>query len=144
MYRASNNISDPWDEEHGWEDTTTQSCQQLLSSPAQNGQPAYCQWHGVSCCSAQDAAQGNCYLLNSVVGVNAAMNNLNVSLEDPVLLKALKVLHGCGLLMLDMESNNIVGRLTEEWGQLKHLQYFNLGELFQLNSRSKGSQYLCS
>lgn len=127
FYRVANNASDPWDEEEGWVDSETQSCEQLLSRPGPQGLPAYCRWHGVQCCDAAHAADEQCYLLGSVRGVNQAMNNVNVSLSDPTLLRSLKTLHACGLTIFDVESNNVAGSLTEEWGQLRHLQYLNIG-----------------
>jgi hypothetical protein len=57
------------------------------------------------------------------------MNNVNVSLENPVLFKALKTLHDCGMFALNFESNNVAGRMTEQWGQLEHMQYINIGKL---------------
>lgn len=121
---------DPWDQEHGWEQTKKQTCQQLLTAADHDGLqgPPYCSWHGVTCCTAQQVASGRCWLVNSVSGVNQAMNNVNVSLENPVLFKALKTLHDCGMSMLNFESNNIGGRMTEEWGHLQHMQYINLGK----------------
>jgi hypothetical protein len=131
IYRASNNVSDPWDQEHGWEQTGNKTCQQLLEAADRDRrqEAPYCSWHGVTCCTAQHAASGRCWLVNSVSAINQAMNNINVSLENPVLFKALKTLHDCGMFMLNFESNNVAGRMTEEWGQLEHMRYINIGEL---------------
>lgn len=127
MYRSSNNVSDPWDQEHGWEDTATQSCQQLLAAADADGPPPYCSWHGVACCTAARAANGSC-LAQGVSELNLSMNNLNVSLENPVFFGGIKALHDCGLTSLNLESSNVAGRVTEEWGQLQHMEFLDLGE----------------
>lgn len=127
LYTASNNVSDPWDNEQGWDSLKSQPCQQLVNRrPAQR--PAYCSWHGVICCSTAHVAQQRCNLLHSVLGLNLMVNNLNVSLEDPRLFRSLKTLHDCGMFMLNMENNNVIGRLTSQWGQLERMQYLNLGK----------------
>jgi hypothetical protein len=128
VYRSSNNVSDPWDQEHGWEDTATQSCQQLLATDGHaDALPTYCSWHGVSCCTAARAANGSC-LVHGVSELNLSMNNLNVSLENPVFFGGIRALHDCGLTVLNLESSNVGGMVTEEWGQLEHFEVLDLGE----------------
>lgn len=127
LYRASNNVSDPWDDDDGWRLTTTQSCRQLLAQSPPGAPPSYCSWHGVRCCEQADTTEQRCYLLDSVSALNLAINNLNVSLENPVFFGSVKTLHDCGMFILNMESNNIAGRMTEDWGQLPHLRYLNIG-----------------
>jgi hypothetical protein len=131
FYKVSNNASDPWDEEEGWTDSETKSCQQLLSVPGKNGMPAYCDWYGVQCCDAQRRAQNQCYVLGSVRGLYQQMNNLNMSLENPVLIRSMKTLHDCGMVIFDVEGSNVVGKLTDDWGHLRHMQYFNIGECLE-------------
>lgn len=138
VYRSSNNVSDPWDQEHGWEDTATQSCQQLLAAGAgAGGLPTYCGWHGVSCCTAARATNGSC-LVHGVSELNLSMNNLNVSLEDPVFFGGIKVLHDCGLTVLNLESSNVGGMVTEEWGQLDHFEVLVLANAWVHGSIPRG------
>jgi hypothetical protein len=70
-----------------------------------------------------------------VGGINLGINNLNVSLNNPRFIGAIKALHDCGLVMLDLESNNIAGGLSKDWAQLKHLQHLNIGEAQCVDSR---------
>lgn len=134
LYHATNNLTDPWDYDYGWDQTVQTPCKQLMAAAANStagggaAMPAYCKWHGVTCCDRTKAADGRCYLLNSVAALNLAINNLNGSIESPEMFGSLKTLHDCGLIILDLESNNIIGKLTEDWGQMEHLRQLNLGE----------------
>lgn len=144
LYRVSNNASDPWDEERGWQLTETTDCQQLLDLQlTRSGQrqppnkqqqqpqpPGYCTWNGVTCCDQDLLDKQECWLKHSIKGLSFSNNNLNVSLENAVFIRSLVTLHDCGLTALDFENNNIMGSLTNAWGALKHLQYLNLGEYF--------------
>lgn len=135
FYQASNNVSDAWDGVTGWSRTTNTPCSRLLAETTTanttRGHAAaasYCSWHGITCCDAALMATGRCRAINSVVGLGLAVNNLNVSMQNSVMFGALKVLHDCGMTVLDLEGNNLVGSLTDRWGELVHLNVLNLGE----------------
>jgi hypothetical protein len=133
FYRVSNNVSDPWDNELGWELTSTQSCERLVAASPR--QAVYCSWYGVTCCTPQSMADRRCSAVNTVTALDLPINNLNVSLSNPVLLPSLKTIHGCGMRVLNLEANNLIGGFSDEWGDLDKLTVFNFGK----TTRSSGS-----
>lgn len=129
FYKASNNITDPWDNEYGWEKTSTMSCEQLIKGS--NRQAEYCSWWGVRCCTPQGMADGRCSAVNTIVALKLQINNVNCSLQNPLVLPSFKILHGCGMRVLNLEANNIIGYLSEDFGELNKLIVFNFGELLR-------------
>lgn len=127
FYKASNNITDPWDNEYGWEKTSNMSCEQLIKGS--NRQAEYCSWWGVRCCTPQGMADGRCSAVNTIVALELPINNINCSLQNPLVLPSFKILHGCGMRVLNLEANNIIGYLSEDFGELNKLIVFNFGEL---------------
>lgn len=131
FYSATNNISEangPWDEEGGWELTSSRSCEQLLpASSTQQQQPAYCSWFGISCCTAADLSEGACTAIGAVAAIDLPLNNLNASISDAAFLQPVQQLHACGLTTLNLEANSFSGTLSDEWGRLVHLQKLDLG-----------------
>lgn len=128
IYKASNNESDPWDNEEGWELTATAPCSRLVGAGAPGSRgAAYCSWFGISCCTPQALAARGCAALNTVTALELPINNLNVSLAHPLLLPSLRALHGCGLRVLNLEANNIVGSFSDDWAALDKLTVFNFG-----------------
>jgi hypothetical protein len=55
-------------------------------------------------------------------------NNLNATLSDPALVKALLSIHACGLTALNLEANNLAGSIPDDYAQLVNLKVLNLGE----------------
>lgn len=138
FYQVSNNVSDPWDNEDGWQLTIQTPCTQLIRRTASQaataaGAAVYCSWYGVNCCTAPAVASGNCTVMNAVAGIELQMNNLNASLQDPALLEAIGKLHACGLTVLNLEANNLSGEMVYEgWSSFVNLRLINVGELAKL------------
>lgn len=130
LYKASNNLSDPWDNENGWQLTTTTTCASLMAQLGSPQQAAvYCSWFGVVCCTPAAAAAGNCTIVNAVSGLVLPMNNLNVSLGDSMFVTAIQQLHACGLTVLNLEANNLSGEMDDkQWSKLTNLRVINFGE----------------
>lgn len=126
FYKTTNNLTDPWDNEFGWELTTTTPCQRLVAGSPR--QAVYCSWYGVECCTPQGMADRRCAAVNTVTALGLTINNLNASVEDPALLRSLKSLHDCGMRVLNLEANNLIGAIPDAWGSLNKLLVFNLGE----------------
>lgn len=126
FYKTTNNLTDPWDNEFGWELTATMPCQRLVDGSPR--QAVYCSWYGVECCTPQGMADRRCAAVNTVTALELTINNLNASVEDPALLRSLKSLHDCGMRVLNLEANNLIGALPDAWGSLNQLLVFNLGE----------------
>lgn len=126
FYRLSSNTSDPWDDEKGWETTTTIPCERLVASSPRKA--VYCSWFGITCCTPEQMSGGHCSALNTVIALDLRINNLNVSVENPELLPCLKTLHGCGMRVLNLEANNVIGAFSDDWGDLNKLVVFNFGE----------------
>lgn len=136
FYKVSNNASSPWDNEAGWQASLRTPCsrlitQQLSKNSAPTGQPGYCSWFGVVCCSQRAALQGNCTVINSIKGLSLPLNNLNVSLDDPEFVSAVGQLHACGLTDLDLEANNLSGGMEAKgWSDMVNLRVVNVGKSF--------------
>jgi hypothetical protein len=128
FYRISNNASDPWDNEKGWEKTKTSNmtCERLVADTP--GKAVYCDFYGVTCCTPQSMADRRCSAVNTVTALELPINNLNVSLSNPVLLPSLKIMHDCGMRVLNLEANNLIGGFSDEWGDLDKLTVFNFGK----------------
>jgi hypothetical protein len=124
FYRASNNASSPW--KHPWEPLKSQTCAQLV--PRAGSPPSYCSWHGVRCCAPADLAAGRCWAVNAVANLTLKAASINGSISDPALMDAVEQLHACGLVGLDIESNDISGELMPRWGRLTNLTVLDLGE----------------
>ncbi len=126
FYKISNNLTDPWDNEHGWELTTTTPCERLVAASPR--QAVYCSWFGVGCCTPDIMAERRCAAVNTVIALELPINNVNVSLQNPLMLPSMKALHGCGMRVLNLEANNIIGYIDNAWGDLDKLTVFNFGE----------------
>jgi hypothetical protein len=63
-----------------------------------------------------------------VLKLELPINNINASVENPGLLSSLKTLHGCGMRVLNLEANNLIGALSDEWGDLDRLIVFTMGK----------------
>jgi hypothetical protein len=127
FYRLSNNVTDPWDDESGWETTASVPCEQLVGA---RGRPraVYCSWFGITCCTPAGITAGNCSAVNAIGGLVLPINNMNVSMANTSWLGAIQRLHGCGLTVLNIEANNLVDNIIDEWGTLTNLTVLNLGE----------------
>lgn len=125
FYKVSTNVSDPWDEERGWQVTNTQPCQRLVT--AKSRQPPYCSWHGITCCAPADVAQGSCSTVHTVWVIELPLNNLNVSVDNAEWLATIQHLHDCGLTVLSLEANQLSGNMSGAWGNLLNLKVLNLG-----------------
>lgn len=140
FYRVSNNVSDPWDNEDGWQRTTTTPCTVLVAGTGRPQQAAtYCSWFGVMCCTPAAVAVGNCTIIDTVAGLNMPMNNLNVSLGNQQFIAAIQQLHDCGMTVLDLEANNLSGNMTDRgWSNLVNLRVINFGKCGQGQPKSVG------
>jgi hypothetical protein len=130
FYSATNNISEtngPWDEEGGWQLTSSKSCEQILPASGIQ-QPAYCSWFGITCCAAADLAAGICSAIGAVAAIDLPLNNLNASIAEPSFLQPVQQLHACGLTTLNLEANSFTGTLSDAWGKLVHLRKLDLGK----------------
>jgi hypothetical protein len=130
FYKATNNISEtngPWDEEGGWELTSSKSCEQLIPVSSIQ-QPAYCAWFGITCCTAAELSAGTCSAIGAVAAIDLPLNNLNASIEESSFLQPVQQLHACGLTTLNLEANSFSGTLSDAWGRLVHLRKLDLGE----------------
>lgn len=135
FYKAANNLTDPWDNERGWQLTEKQSCERLVG-PNPRGQAVYCTWFGLSCCTPALMAKNECWALNTIIALELSINNINVSLANPAVLPSMKALHDCGMRVLNLEANNVAGPISDEWGTLDKLLVFNIGEShFGVNCR---------
>ncbi|WIA30200.1 hypothetical protein OEZ86_000292, partial [Tetradesmus obliquus] len=126
FYRATLNETDPWDNEYGWELTATTTCEQLVGRGAQR-QAVYCRWFGITCCSPEGMAAGNCSAINSVYSIQMPINNLNGSVGNIEMVQPMQQVHDCGMRILNLEANNLVGQFHPAWGALKDLLVFNYG-----------------
>lgn len=143
VFRASNNVSDPWDNSKGWKLTATESCTALVAEAAHQTPAVYCSWFGVLCCTPAAIAAGNCTILDTVSALSMPMNNMNVSLENSEFMSAIQQLHDCGLTVLNLEANNLSGQVKDkQWGGLRGLRVINIGECwtFAVILRLQGRQ----
>jgi hypothetical protein len=92
-----------------------------------HGTPLAHRWYGVTCCSTGGMASRRCSALHSATGVVLKADNVNGSLSDLAFMDAVEQLHACGLTVLDLESNDIGGRLLPRWGRFSQLTVFNIG-----------------
>jgi hypothetical protein len=68
------------------------------------------------------------------------INNLNASVGDIRVVQPMQQLHDCGMRILNLEANNLVGQFHQAWGGLKDLRVFNFGkQLQQQNSTAKAN-----
>eukprot|EP00878_Enallax_costatus_P016291 GHUV01017088.1.p1 GENE.GHUV01017088.1~~GHUV01017088.1.p1 ORF type:complete len:558 (+),score=101.36 GHUV01017088.1:297-1970(+) len=113
-----------WANRSGWEITRTQPCQQILS--ARGRSPSYCSWYGITCCTAEAAAQQECRSVHSVLGIKIQVNGVNGSVEDPTIVQDIQQLHACGLTRLSLQGNDLSGALSSTWGSLTNLTVLDL------------------
>lgn len=126
FYKLSNNLTDPWDNEMGWELTTSTPCERLVAGSPR--QAVYCSWYGITCCTPEKLAQRHCSAVNSIVALELPINNINCSLDHPQLLPSMTTLHDCGMRIMNLEANNMIGALSDGWGALDKLIVFNIGK----------------
>ena len=117
-----------WANRSGWDITRTQPCQQILS--ARGRSPSYCSWYGITCCTAEAAAQQECRSVHSVVEVKVQVNGVNGSVQDPTIVQNILQLHACGLTRLSLQGNDLSGALSSTWGSLTNLTVLDLSEYY--------------
>lgn len=115
-----------WDREDGWELTSRFSCDELVAQSP--NEAAYCNWFGITCCHPEAVQAGNCTAIDTIYSIRMPINNLNASVGNPKLVQPLQQIHDCGLKILDLEANNLVGQMSELWGGLNQLWLLNFGE----------------
>ncbi|KIZ04553.1 hypothetical protein MNEG_3403 [Monoraphidium neglectum] len=126
FFNASYNASNPWNDTTGWELTQTLGCARLVT-PAAAARPAYCQWPGIACCGPADAAAGRCKVVHAIANLSLAVNQVNCSVSDPRFLGVLDQLHACGMVVLNLEANEIGGALPQgRLGRLTNLVILDL------------------
>uniref|UniRef100_A0A383WDG8 Guanylate cyclase domain-containing protein n=1 Tax=Tetradesmus obliquus TaxID=3088 RepID=A0A383WDG8_TETOB len=126
FYKVTNNVSDPWDKEYGWQRVKSTPCSKLVTPVAAAGSPAYCRWWGITCCQAADVAKGDCSAVHGIKAIDLPINNLNASLSNPGMVSSLLSIHACGLTVLNLEANNLAGSIPEQYSQLVNLKVLNL------------------
>ncbi|KAI8476209.1 MAG: hypothetical protein J3K34DRAFT_271511 [Monoraphidium minutum] len=157
FFRHTFNESKPWTRALStWQVVVSLPCERIVPAAAAVGAPpAYCKWQGVRCCKPADVGAGACGAVHSVLGITLQADNVNGSLSDPGLMDAVEALHACGLRELDVESNDVGGRLLPRWGRLTNLTVLNvannwlsgtlppeLGALRQLRVLEVGTNFL--
>lgn len=85
-----------WQVRDGWRSLDTTPCSALVGG-AGGGPPDYCNWYGLSCCTAAGAADGTCLALHSMDIMDIRVNSVNGSISDPANLGALLQLYACGM-----------------------------------------------
>lgn len=109
------------------------TCEQLVGRGAQR-QAVYCRWFGITCCTPEGMAAGNCSAINSVYSIQMPINNLNASVGNIEMVQPMQQVHDCGMRILNLEANNLVGQFHPAWGALKDLLVFNYGESLHIAS----------
>lgn len=79
-------------------------------------------------------AAGNCSAINSVYSIQMPINNLNASVGNIEMVQPMQQVHDCGMRILNLEANNLVGQFHPAWGALKDLLVFNYGESLHIAS----------
>jgi hypothetical protein len=120
------NASLPWNNVTGWELTTTLGCGRLVT-PAAAARPPFCGWPGLACCEPRQAALGHCSVINAVANITMPVDQVNVSLSNAGFLDTLEQLHACGLVVLDLEANELTGTISPRFGALHNLRVLNVG-----------------
>jgi len=128
FYRSSFNSSEPWDNQEGWQLTTSMPCSRIVGDQPRR-RPSYCSWFGITCCTPEFVALGNCSVVNTVSALRLPVNKLNVSLSDEDFVTSIQQLHACGLTVLDLEANQLSGQISPKFGSLVNLTVINIGEL---------------
>lgn len=121
-----------WDNEDGWQLTATRSCVELVNSSPRRA--VYCSWFGITCCDAAAIAAGNCTARDTIQSIMMPINNLNASVNNPAMIQPLLDVHACGLKAVNLEANNLVGRLSDLWGRMVNMTLLNLGKFSPLLS----------
>ena len=106
LYNAQN--GPVWFNQSGWQAAASAaSCQAYLAG-APGTPPAYCSWHGVSCCT---AASSSCAFPYAPSKLDLSVNNLNGSISSDAFLSSLAGLDSCGLRSLLIAAGNMTGVL---------------------------------
>ena len=134
FFKSGYNASFPWNSIKGWETTRTLGCERIVAMPSPGGgggggggmRPAYCSWPGLACCTPAEAAAGRCRVVNAVANVSMPVNQYNASASDPGMLSALERLHACGLVVIDLEANELSGEVSPRFARLTNLRVLNL------------------
>jgi hypothetical protein len=125
--RLTFNASNPWQHDETWNVTRSRPCSAIVPRGAGAAPPAYCRWYGIACCDPAGLAAGACRAVHSVAVINITADSLNGSYSDPPLMDALELLHACGMVGLNLESNDMSGELGPRWGRFTNLRTLNLG-----------------
>jgi hypothetical protein len=126
FYNDTFNTSAPWFNSAGWELITSLGCGRLVT-PEAAARPVYCGWTGIACCTPAAVAQGLCSVVNAVANLSLPVNQLNGSVSTPAILDAFEALHACGMVVLDLEANDISGVLSPRLGSLTNLAVLSMG-----------------
>ena len=69
-------------------------------------------------------------MVGGIANLTLLVNSVNASVDNPMFTHAVTRLHGCGLVGLNLEGNDLGGTFTPEvgevWGALTRLRHFNL------------------
>lgn len=131
LFKSTYNASTPylktWRNRQGWEAMLQQNCSQILAEATKKGTPAYCSWHGITCC--RSLFRPYCNATNAVAAIQLDVNGLNGSVLDLSFQQSLAQLHACGLISLQLAGNALSGSLDAFWGRLLNLRVLNIGEV---------------
>lgn len=129
FFRLTFNESSPWHRPETWEVIKTVPCSRIIPSSGSGGQPpAYCKWYGITCCDPQASGAGLCGPVHSLANLTLTADSLNGSYSNPAVMDALEQLHACGMVVLDLESNDMSGEMNGRWGRFTNLTVLNLGK----------------
>jgi hypothetical protein len=126
FFRITYNDSIPWNNVTGWELLGSVGCGRLVT-PAAAARPAYCGWPGLFCCEPRHVELGQCAIVNAIANITMPVDQVNVSLSNPGFLDALEQLHSCGLVVLNLEANELTGRISPRFGALHNLRVLDIG-----------------
>jgi len=85
----------------------------------------YCAWYGLQCCTGDELPR--CMFPDaSAYNLTLNLNDLNGSISQPAFVRAVTVLHDCGMRIFDLENNKLSGSLAPQWGNLSQLSVFDL------------------
>lgn len=91
FFAATFNASNPWINTVGWRELTSPGGCEKLVRPASAGvstdgwlspRPAYCDFHGVTCCNLEGVLTQSCAGVHSVRSIDLQVNGLNGILDD--------------------------------------------------------------
>ncbi|KIZ00889.1 hypothetical protein MNEG_7071 [Monoraphidium neglectum] len=125
FFRLTYNASSPWQHAQSWMVTRSFPCTRIIQS-SRAKQPPYCRWWGITCCDPTAFAAGECWAVNGMANLSITADNVNGSFSNPSLMDATEQLHACGMVGLNLESNDMSGVMDARWGRFTNLTILDL------------------